>query len=83
MATNQSEVVVDPKKVLGELKIVLRNFARRILLENDDSLAALEDFKEATMKEYFAIGESFRLTKRDLVLLLFKGILDKTLITDA
>jgi hypothetical protein len=53
----------------------LREYARRLLVEEDDSLVPIEDFKDVLTKEYLKVGASLGLTKRDLTVLLYKNIL--------
>ena len=53
----------------------LREFARRAMVEGDTSLSALEDVKEAIVDEVWKAGAALGLTERDLVVLLYKGVL--------
>jgi hypothetical protein len=53
----------------------LREYARRVIVGEDDSLNALEDIKEALIQEVWKTGQSFKLTERDLEVLLYKGVL--------
>ena len=79
MASFKANALTDPKDVIRENLKFLREYARRLLAENDDSLVAIEDFKEVLMKEYLAVGSSMGLTERDLMVLVFKDILDQSL----
>jgi hypothetical protein len=65
----------DPKHSMRQNLTFLREYARRVILEGDESLTALEDVKEALIEEVWRAGESFRLTERDVVILLYKGVL--------
>jgi hypothetical protein len=65
----------DPKKVMQQNLAFLREYARRAVVGEDDSLSALEDIKEALIQEVWKTGQSFKLTERDLVVLLYKGVL--------
>jgi hypothetical protein len=65
----------DPKKVMQQNLAFLREYARRVIVGEDDSLSPLEDIKEALVQEVWQTGQAFRLTERDLVLLLYKGVL--------
>lgn len=65
----------DPKKVMQQNLAFLREYARRAIVGEDDSLNALEDIKEALIQEVWNTGQSFKLTERDLVVLLYKGVL--------
>jgi hypothetical protein len=73
------ELLIDPKEVMRENLKFLREYARRLLLEEDDSLSPIEDFKEALMAEFLALGKSLKLTERDMTVLLFRGLLDQPL----
>ena len=77
METSRVESLADPKEVIRDNLKFLREYARRLLIEEDDSLVSLEDFKDVLMEEFLVIGESLRLTERDMTVLLFRGILDK------
>ncbi len=65
----------DPKKALRQNLTFLREYAKRVIVAGDDSLTPLEDIKDALIQEVWKSGETFGLTQRDLVLLLYKGIL--------
>jgi hypothetical protein len=52
----------------------LREYARRVLVDDDDTLTAIEDFKDALMDEYLSVGRDFQLTDRDLVVLIFRDL---------
>jgi hypothetical protein len=75
--TIKEELLADPKEVIREDLKFLREYARRLLLEEDDALVAIEDFKDILMQEFLAVGKSLKLTERDMMVLLFRGILDK------
>jgi hypothetical protein len=77
METTRPEALTNPKEIMRENLKFLREYARRLLTEEDDSLSPMEDFKDILMKEFLAVGKSLKLTERDLMVLLFRGILDK------
>ena len=77
METIKKELLADPKEVIRENLRFLREYARRLLMEEDDALVAIEDFKDVLMQEFLAVGKSLKLTERDMMVLLFRGILDK------
>ena len=54
-----------------------REYARRLLVENYDSLVPIKDFKDVLMIEYLAVGDTLGLTERDLMMLVFENILDQ------
>ena len=76
MAVTRNKGVAGPKEVMGESLKLLREYARRTIVEKDDTVIQTEDLKEARMKEFMAIGNSFQLTKRDMVVLLYKSLFD-------
>jgi hypothetical protein len=77
MESSRIESLADPKEVIRDNLKFLREYARRLLIEEDDSLVPIEDFKDVLMKEFLVIGDSLKLTERDMAVLLFRGILDK------
>ena len=79
MTSFKADALTEPKDVFRENLKFLREYARRLLAENDDSLVVIEDFKEVLMKEYLAVGGSMGLTERDLMVLVFKDILHQSL----
>jgi hypothetical protein len=74
MATLRKEALENPREVMRENLEFLKEYARRVLVEDDDTLTPIEDFKDALMGEYLAVGQSFDLTERDLVVLIFRGL---------
>ncbi len=65
----------DPKKSMRQNLTFLREYAKRVIVEGDDSLTPLEDVKDALVGEIWKAGKTFQLTERDLVTLLYKGVL--------
>jgi hypothetical protein len=55
--------------------LFLREYAKRAIVEEDSSLTVLEDVKEAVVEEMWKTRQSLQLTERDLVVLMFKGVL--------
>ena len=74
MATTRKEALNNPKEVMRENLEFLREYARRVLVDDDDTLTAIEDFKDALMGEYLSVGRDFQLTDRDLVVLIFRDL---------
>ncbi|MFQ6026572.1 MAG: hypothetical protein ACE5Q6_03540 [Dehalococcoidia bacterium] len=74
MTTLRKEALENPREVMRENLEFLREYARRVIVEDDDTLTPIEDFKDALMGEYLAVGQSFQLTERDLVVLIFRGL---------
>lgn len=79
MTASRSNTLTDPKEVILENLKFLREYARRLFVEDDDSLVPIEDFKDVLMNEYRTVGATLGLTERDLMVLVFKDILNKHL----
>lgn len=77
MTPQEANTLVNSRDVIRENLKFLREYARRLLVEDDDSLASIEDFKNVLMEEYMTVGAALRLSERDLMVLLFKSILDR------
>jgi hypothetical protein len=65
----------DPSQSLRQNLNFLREYAKRVIVDGDDSLTPLEDVKDALVQEVWKTGKSFKLTDRDVAMLLYKGIL--------
>jgi hypothetical protein len=65
----------DPRKSMRQNLTFLREYAKRAIVEGDDSLTPLEDVKDALVQEVWKTGKSFNLTDRDVAMLLYKGVL--------
>ncbi len=65
----------DPKKAMQQNLTFLREYAKRVIVEGDSSLTPLEDVKDALIQEVWKTGDTFNLTKRDVVILMYKGVL--------
>ncbi len=55
----------------------MREYAKLLLVEEDESLTPIEDFKDVLMQEFLAMGTYLQLTERDMMVLVFKDILDQ------
>ena len=67
--------LVDPKRLMAEHLSTLREYAKRVLVQ-DDALNSAEDADRASrMREYLAVGASFQLTRSEMVDHLYKGLL--------
>ena len=67
----------DPKELMSEHAAALRAYANRVLAQ-DDSLAPWEQADRVRrVKEYLAIGSSFKLTEREMVSNIYRGILSR------
>ena len=65
----------DPKKAMQQNLTFIREYAKRVIVEGDSSLTPLEDVKDALVQEVWKTGDIFKLTKRDVVILMYKGVL--------
>ena len=65
----------DPKKAMQQNLTFIREYAKRVIVEGDSSLTPLEDVKDALVQEVWKTGDTFKLTKRDVVILMYKGVL--------
>ena len=68
-----------PREILQENLVFLREYAKLLLVEEDESLTPIEDFKDVLMQEFLAMGTYLQLTERDMMMLVFKDILDQSL----
>lgn len=64
----------DPKKAMHQNLVFLREYARRVIVEGDDSLSLLEDVKTALIDDMWEASKAFNLSERDMAVLLFKGL---------
>ena len=62
-----------PKCKAGDLHLDKDSYGN-FQVEDDDTLSPIEDFKDALMSEYLAVGQTFDLTERDLIVLIFRGL---------
>ncbi len=67
--------LISPKEIMQENLVFLREYARLLLIEEDEPLTPVEDFKDVLMQEFMAMGTYLKLTERDMMLLIFKDIL--------
>ena len=72
-----TQLLAEPKALIGEHADVLRDYAWRVFCQGE-SLTAEED-KDRTerVREFLAIGKSFRLTYNEMVTLLYRGLFDE------
>ena len=60
-------LAADPKQLMAEHLSTLRQYAKRLLVQ-DDPLSSAEDADRASrMREYLAVGASFQLTEHEMV----------------
>ncbi len=68
-------IQIDPKQSLRDSLVFLKEYARRVIIEKDESLTPLGDVKTALVQEVWRAGESFGLTERDVVKLVYQDVL--------
>ena len=67
-------VQADPKQALKDNMVFLREYARRVIVEDEEGLTPLGDVKTALVQDVWKAGKSYGLTERDLVVLIFQGV---------
>ena len=67
--------LISPQEIMQENLVFLREYARLLLIEEDETMTPVEDFKDVLMEECLAMGTYLKLTERDMMLLIFKDIL--------
>ena len=67
--------LISPQEIMQENLVFLREYARLLLIEEDETLTPVEDFKDVLMQEFLAMGTYLQLTERDMMMLIFKDIL--------
>ena len=65
----------DPKKTAEEHVEKLRGYARKVLVHGEALSEEEEADRASRMLEFHAIGNSFKLTNREMAVVLYKGIL--------
>ena len=73
MRPTKEQTLANPKKVMLHDLALLREYARQVILQKE-ALTHNEDFKERLLQEFLAMGNSLKLTERDLVVLLYRGL---------
>ena len=73
----------DPQQALRDNMVFLREYAKRVIVEKDESLTPLGDVKmgdvkTALVQDAWNAGRSYGLTERDLVVLIYQGVFTAT-----
>ena len=66
--------LVKPKELMAEHLAALRAHARRVVLQGEILQLVLADDKLRRMREFLAAGSSFKLTEKEMVALIFRGL---------
>ena len=64
----------DPKDLVAEHLAIIRGYAERTLAGRESLDASEESDVDSRVAEFFAIGSSFKLPEREMVVLLFGGL---------
>ncbi len=67
--------VTDPKKTVAEHLEKLRHYAQKVLLLGETLNEEEAEDRTRRLREFQAIGSSFKLTNREMAVVLYKGIL--------
>lgn len=65
----------DPKQIVTNHLAALRDYARRVLVEGVQLSEAEDSDRAERLKEFLAIGSSFKLTIREMAVLVLKELL--------
>ena len=72
-----TQLLAEPKELIGEHVDTLRDYARRVLSQGE-TLTAQEDKDRAErVREFLALGKFFNLTYGEMVTLLYRGLFDE------
>ncbi len=71
-------VQADPKQALRDNMVFPREYAKRVIVEKDESLTPRGDVKTALVQDVWNAGRSYGLTERDLVVLIYQGVFPGT-----
>ena len=72
----RTKLLSDPKESMEGHLEALREYAWRVLREGQALIAQEQQDKANRLRDFLAIGGSFKLTERELVTLLYRHILD-------
>ena len=64
----------NPEELLSDNLLALKTYAERIIVRGDDLTEDEEIDKEFRFREFAEIGDSFNLSERDMVTMMFEGI---------
>ncbi|MFQ6026793.1 MAG: hypothetical protein ACE5Q6_04675 [Dehalococcoidia bacterium] len=68
----------DSKEQVRYYQTVLREYAKWCLLRGYSFPPSRETHRVELVKEFFELGQTFKLTEREMVLLLFRGLFPAT-----
>ena len=64
----------NPEELLSDNLLALKSYAERIIVRGDNLTDDEEIDKEFRFREFAEIGDSFNLSERDMVTMMFEGI---------
>ena len=67
----------NPEELLSEDLSALKSYAERIIVKGDALTDDEENDREFRFREFAEIGDSFNLSERDMVTMMFEGIFHK------
>ncbi len=67
----------NPDDLIGQDLNILKEYAERVIVHGDVLFATEEDDRETRFRNFAEIGDSFSLTERDMVSMLFDGMFHK------
>ena len=67
----------NPDEMMADDLSTLRAYAERVIVRGDDLTPDEEDDRESRFREFAEIGDSFRLTEREMVNMLLDGLFHK------
>ena len=70
-----SPIVAEPRELMAEHLEVLREYCKQVLVREESPVADQEKDKARRMQEFLAMGRSFSVTDKELVVAVFRGLL--------
>ena len=70
-----TSVQAEPAAIMAEHMTTLREYVRMVLSQDQSLDSSQEHDKERRRQEFLAIGSSFGCTPKELVVLLYKGMI--------
>ncbi len=70
-------IQANPEQALRDNMVFLREYAKRVIVEKDEGLGLLGDVKSALVQDVWNAGQSYGLTERDMVVLIYQNVFPK------
>ena len=71
-----SLALTDTKGLMAQHVASVKEYARRVVLQGESLALYEEDDRAYRMQEFVAAGSSFRLTEKEMVLLIYRGLFE-------